>query len=206
MLYKLFYLFALVSIVISCNTGNNQELPILGRHEFVDTATGTDTIYHTVGSFGFLNQDSVLIANADFTDKIYVADFFFTSCPSICPLTTAQMLRLYDEFEDEDRVLLVSHTIDPEYDDVKVLSDYANRLDVSSKKWHLLTGNKEEIYQMAQTSYYVGVREEERAPGGFEHSGAFVLVDQQGRIRGMYDGTVPDKVDQLMKDMKLLLQ
>ena len=206
MLYKLFYLFALISIIISCNTGKNQELPILGRHEFVDTPTGTDTIYHTVSSFRFLNQDSVLIANVDFTDKIYVADFFFTSCPSICPLTTAQMLRLYDEFKDDDRVLLVSHTIDPEYDDIKVLSDYANRLDVTSEKWHFLTGNKEEIYQMAQTSYYVGVREEERAPGGFEHSGAFVLVDQQGRIRGMYDGTVPEKVDQLMKDMNLLLQ
>ena len=196
MLTRIFYLFCLLGLQVACANEFKQELPILGRHQFIETETGIDTIYHTVGNFSFINQDSMVIDNSSFQNKIYVADFFFTSCPSICPLTTAQMLRLYDKFKSDDRVLLVSHTIDPEYDNVQVLSDYARRLEVSSDKWYFLTGDKETIYNMAQTSYYVGVREEDRAPGGFEHSGAFVLVDQDGRIRGMYDGTVPEKVDQ----------
>ena len=199
-------MFCLLCLQVACTPQTKQELPILGRHQFIETETGVDTIYHKVSEFSFINQDSMIVDNSSFQDKIYVADFFFTSCPSICPLTAVQMLRIHDQFKSDDRVLLVSHTIDPEYDNVEVLSDYAQRLEVDADKWHFLTGEKEDIYYLAQTSYYVGVREEDRAPGGFEHSGAFVLVDQAGRIRGMYDGTVPEKVDLLISDIYLLLQ
>ena len=204
MKYVLF--FALALGFMSCLTEQDKSLPILGRHEYIENGPEVDTIYHTVQPFSFIDQDSQVVTNATFAGKVYVADFFFTSCPSICPLTTAQMLRVYENYPDEENLLLLSHSIDPDYDDVAVLKDYAERLDVSADKWHMVTGNKEEIYNMAQTSYYVGVREEARAPGGFEHSGAFVLVDQQGRIRGMYDGTDPVKVDQLMEDLKILLK
>ena len=201
------YVLMLVIIlnIFSCIPDKKEKLPILGRHEYLENENGPDTIYHTVESFAFVDQDSQTVSNETFSQRVYVADFFFTSCPSICPTTTAQMLRVYEVYKDNDQVVLLSHTIDPEYDDVAVLKDYADRLDVEASKWHFVTGNKEDIYDIAQTSYYVGVREEARAPGGFEHSGAFVLVDQEGRIRGMYDGTDPVKVDQLMKDIKLLI-
>jgi protein SCO1/2 len=101
--------------------------------------------------------------------------------------------------------MFLSHTIDPEYDDVARLHDYANRLEVSSEKWHFVTGEKASIYDMAQTSYYTATRENEKAPGGYEHSGAFILVDPQRRIRGIYDGTKAESVDKLIGDIKSLL-
>lgn len=190
----------------SCGQFGSKKLPFLGRHDYVETQNGTDTLYHTIADFQFIDQDSQVVSNETFENKIYVADFFFTSCPSICPLTTAQMLRVYEAFENEDRVKLLSHSIDPEYDNVAVLKDYAEKIEVSSSKWHLVTGDKNEIYDIAQTSYYVGVREEEKAPGGFEHSGAFILVDGQRRIRGIYDGTDPEKINQLISDINILLE
>jgi protein SCO1/2 len=116
-----------------------------------------------------------------------------------------QMLRVYDEFKTDTTVMLLSHTIDPEYDNVRVLHDYANRMEVKSAKWHFVTGEKPIIYDMAQTSYYVATRENDQAPGGYEHSGAFILVDNHRRIRGVYDGTKEEAVDKLINDIKTLL-
>ena len=117
-----------------------------------------------------------------------------------------QLLRVYEKFEDNDQVMILSHSIDPEYDSVAVLNDYANRLEVSSDKWNFITGDKAEIYNMAQTSYYVATRENEDAPGGYEHSGAFILVDQNRHIRGVYDGTDPERVSNLLEDIELLIE
>jgi len=199
---KLIYYFALILTLAACSQPKTNKLPILGRHEYVDSTTGTDTIFHTVKSFAFYNQDSSLITNTTFEGKIYISDFFFTSCPSICPLMKVQMLRVYEKYVNNSQVSILSHTIDPEYDNVKVLKEYAERLEVESSKWHFVTGIKDSIYNMAQTSYYVGVRDD----GSFEHSGKFILVDKQRRIRGLYDGTDKEAVDKLLKDMDLLLQ
>jgi len=198
---KLIYYFALILTLAGCSQPKNK-LPILGRHEYIDTETGTDTIYHTVNNFAFYNQDSSLVTNTTFEGKIYVSDFFFTSCPSICPLMKVQMLRIYKKYVENPQVGILSHSIDPEYDNVKRLKDYAERLEIESSTWHFVTGNKDSIYNMAQTSYYIGVRDD----GSFEHSGKFVLVDKQRRIRGVYDGTNEESVDKLLKDMDLLLQ
>lgn len=192
-------------LTLSCIDETPRVLPILGRHEFVDTDTGIDTIYHTIDSFSFVDQDSSFITNETYYGKIYVADFFFTSCPSICPVMKVQMLRIYEAFESDSTVMLLSHTIDPVYDNVKVLYDYASRLEVASNKWHFVTGEKAMIYEMAQTSYYVATRENEKAPGGYEHSGAFILVDDRRRIRGVYDGTKAEATDKLINDIKALL-
>lgn len=201
------FLFLILSaFFFSCGQNGNKKLPYYGRHEFIESPSGTDTIYHSIADFSFIDQDSTVVDNKTFDDKVYIADFFFTSCPSICPLTTAQMLRVYEAFENDNRVALLSHSIDPEYDDVSVLKDYADKIEINADKWHLVTGNKSDIYDIAQTSYYVGVREEEKAPGGFEHSGAFILVDPDRRIRGVYDGTDPERIDQLIIDIKLLLE
>jgi len=194
--------------LLSCETAN-KKLPVLGRPQLIekviDGQTKTDTIAHTINDFKFLNQDSAWVTNDTFIDKIYVADFFFTSCPSICPIMKSQLIRIYDEFENEDRLKLVSYSIDPEYDTVVVLRDYADALGVSSHRWHFLTVDKNEIYELGEISYMVAAAEDAESPGGFLHSGAFLLVDSQRRMRGVYDGTVPDQVDVLIADIRILL-
>jgi protein SCO1/2 len=186
------------------------ELPVLGRPKIVTKEVNgeiiTDTIPHKIDSFSFVNQDSMIITNETFKDKIYVTDFFFTTCPTICPIMKQQMLRVYDVYKDNPTVAILSHTIDPEYDTVALLHDYADRLGVSSDTWHFVTGDKDAIYDIAETSYMVVANEDPSAPGGYIHSGAFLLIDQEGQIRGVYDGTMADQVDLLIKDIKRLLK
>jgi protein SCO1/2 len=196
---------------ISCNSSEKAgKLPYLGRKEIKQvTENGivkNDTIYHTIADFTFIDQDSNTVTNDTFRDKIYVADFFFTTCPTICPIMKAQMLRVYEKFEDEDDLLLLSHTIDPDYDTVGVLKNFADRLGVSSEKWHFVTGEKEDIYEIGQTSYMVTAMEDQFEPGGYIHSGAFILVDKERRIRGLYDGTKEEEVNRLMNDIPRLLR
>ena len=194
----------LLSLCILCSCGNRDEksLPIFGER---DIENG-DTIYHTIADFKFVDQDSSEVTNDTFRDKIYVADFFFTSCRTICPKMKTQMLRVYDSVEKDPEVLLLSHTIDPEYDTVGLLKDFAERLGVKSDKWHFVTGNKEEIYNIAQTSYFATALEDKSEPDGFIHSGAFLLIDKHQRIRGKYDGTVEEDVNRLLKDIEKLKQ
>lgn len=189
---------------------SSYELPVMGRPTIVERSengkTVYDTIPHTIADFQFVDQDSNIVTNETFKGQVYVADFFFTSCPTICPVMKQQMLRVYEAYEDNPEVAILSHTIDPEYDTVAVLKDFANKLGVSSDKWHFVTGDKEEIYNIGETSYMVVANEDENAPGGFIHSGAFLLIDKKGRIRGVYDGTVPEQVDILINDIKRLTQ
>lgn len=193
-------LIALWFMMLSCIEQKEQKLPIFGEKEI----TPTDTVYHTTGNFRFVNQDSTVITNETVRNKIYVADFFFTSCRTICPIMKTQMMRVYEAFKDDPEVLLLSHTIDPEYDTVGLLHDYAERLGVKSDKWHFLTGQKDSIYYLAQTSYFATAMEAEAEPDGFIHSGAFLLIDKQGRIRGKYDGTKEEDVNKLLKDIAIL--
>jgi protein SCO1/2 len=184
------------------------ELPILGEREVVqqevDGQLVTDTVYHQVPDFAFINQDSQVVTSLTLQDKVYVTDFFFTTCPTICPKMKSQMLRVYEAFKDEPQLMLLSHTIDPKHDTVAVLRDYADRLQVSSDKWHFVTGEKDSIYSIA-SQYMVSAMEDEAEPGGFVHSGAFVLVDQNRHVRGIYDGTDPAQVDKLISDIPALL-
>jgi protein SCO1/2 len=184
----------------SCIEQKEQRLPIFGEKD----VTATDTVYHTIGSFKLVNQDSAIVTRETLRGKIYVADFFFTSCRTICPIMKTQMLRVYKSIQDDPEVILVSHTIDPEYDTVALLHDYADRLGVKSNKWHFLTGVKDSIYYLAQTSYFATAMEAEEEPDGFIHSGAFLLIDKKGRIRGKYDGTKAEEVNKLLKDIAIL--
>lgn len=177
-------------------------LPVFGQREVVNG----DTVYHTIAPFLFVNQDSLPITNQTFANKIYVADFFFTSCRTICPIMKTQMLRVYEAIQNEDDVLILSHTIDPEWDTVALLRDFAGRLGVESKKWHFVTGTKDSIYKIAQTSYFATALEDKSEPDGFIHSGAFLLVDKQQRIRGKYDGTKEEDVNRLIADIARLKQ
>lgn len=196
-------------LAIGCDqVKSSYELPILGRKEYVDREvngeTVTDTLYHTIAPFEFVDQDSSIITNATFNNQVYVADFFFTSCPTICPVMKQQMLRVYEEYKNDPEVGIISHSIDPTHDTVAVLHDFAEKLGVESSKWHFVTGDKEKIYEIGETSYMVVANEDEEAAGGYIHSGAFLLVDKKGRIRGVYDGTVPEQVDVLINDIKRL--
>ena len=158
-----------------------------------------------IAPFGFINQNGDTVTDAAVNGKIWVADFFFTSCPTICPKMKTEMLRVWESFKAENRVQILSHTIDPEYDTQEVLKDFADRLEINGNRWHFLTGSKDSIYAMAER-YMISAEEDPSAPGGFVHSGAFVLLDGERRIRGYYDGTNPQAVDTLMADMRFLLK
>jgi protein SCO1 len=190
------------------NDTNENTLPIYGEREAVerkvDGKTVVDTVYHQIPDFAFVNQDSQQVTNQTFAGKIYVTDFFFTTCPTICPKMKSQMLRVYEKYKDNPNVILLSHTIDPQHDSVAVLNEYAERLGVKADKWHFVTGDKDNIYDVAQ-KYLVSAMEDKQEAGGFVHSGAFVLVDENRHIRGVYDGTDPEQVDRLLNDIPVLL-
>lgn len=171
----------------------------------VDGQEVTDTIFTTIPDFEFINQDGEIYTEEDLSGKIYVADFFFTTCPSICPIMKTQMLRVHEKYKGTENVHIVSHSIDPTHDTVEVLKDYAERLNINTNYWTFLTGDMDSIFNVAQKGYLVSAKPDSLAPGGLLHSGAFILVDKDRRIRGYYDGTVEKDVDQLMKDMDLLL-
>ncbi|MEM6522981.1 MAG: SCO family protein [Bacteroidota bacterium] len=194
--------FVLAVVMLGCDLQTEKKLPYLGRREI----NNNDTIYHTITDFEFVNQDSSLVTQETFHDQIYVSDFFFTTCPTICPIMKTQMLRVYEAYKDNPQVGILSHSIDPKHDTVAVLRSFAERLGVESDKWHFVTGEKDEIYKMGQTSYMVSAVEDPSEPGGFIHSGAFILVDKERRVRGIYDGTLADQVDVMMKDMEILLK
>lgn len=183
-------------------TAESEALPILGNHD-IDPTTG-DTTFHRIRPFSFVDQDSQIVTNATFAGKAYVADFFFTSCPTICPKVKQQMLRIYDRFENDDRLLLYSMTMDVKRDTVGRLKEYAEGLNVRTDKWHFVTGDKDALYEIDE-DYLSIVREDPDAPGGFDHSGWVILVDKEGRIRSFANGTIPEKMDELMEDIDWLL-
>ncbi len=191
--------FTIISI-ISCES-SSRKLPILGEREFING----DSVYHTIPDFSFVNQDNQTITNKNYEGKIYVADFFFTTCPTICPIMKKQMLRVYEKFKENPKVGILSHSIDPRHDSVQVLKEYAARLGVKSKMWNFVTGEKTKIYKIGEKSYYVTAGEDSTAAGGIIHSGAFILVDTKRRVRGVYDGTKETDVTKLLKDMDVLL-
>jgi protein SCO1/2 len=197
----------LLTVLVACSP-RGDELPILGRHEYnaveVNGEEKVDTIFYSIPDFSFYDQDSNLISEQTVEKKIYVTDFFFTSCPSICPVMKRNMLKVYEEFKDEDRVQILSHSIDFIKDSVPVLKDYATKIGIESSKWHMLAGEKEEIYGMAD-AYMVAASEDPKAPGGYAHSGAFMLIDGERRIRGYYDGTKEEDTELLIRDMYTLL-
>jgi protein SCO1/2 len=195
---RIVLLLALLSV--GCIRQKEVPLPIYGERGF----NGTDTVYHTIADFSFVDQDSAVVTHETFRDKIYVADFFFTSCRTICPIMKTQMLRVYEATAGYPDVLIISHTIDPEFDTVELLHNFGERLGVTSDRWHFVTGDKETIYHLAQTSYFSAALEDKSEPDGFIHSGAFLLIDKQRRIRGKYDGTKEADVDRLIKDIARL--
>lgn len=197
---SLYILLTALMALTACEQSAKGPLPKIGNKEVI----GTDTIYHTIPDFSFINQEGATITNKDLSNHIYVSDFFFTNCPSICPLVKKQMLRIYDKYKNEPMVKLVSHTIDPVRDTQEKLKKYATALGADSEKWLFLTGDKEALYDIAD-AYFVPALEDPDAPGGFDHSGKIILVDKNRHVRAFGEGTEPDDVTELLKDIDRLI-
>lgn len=197
---RLIALIAFATVLSSCEQESGP-LPILGHKEVINGKT----IYHTVRDWSFVNQDSAIITNQSLKDHIYITDVFFTSCPTICPKVMKQMLKLHDEFKNDDMVKLVSFTIDPKRDDVDRLKIYSDNLGVSSNKWHFLTGDKDDVYDLAD-DYFIVAHPDGDAPGGFDHSGKIILTDKSGHVRAFAEGTDPETLPKFIKNIKSLMQ
>ncbi len=202
MRYSSIFAALLVALFAACTgTSDLKVLPILGER---DISPAGDTIYRQVPDFQFVDQDSQVVNNATFAGKIYVVDFFFIHCPTICPKVKANGLRLYNAFKDDERVLMLSHSIDVKNDTVAALKRHAEKLGIDSKKWHLVTGDHDAIYGIAD-DYFSVAKENPDAPGGFDHSGRMILVDQNRHVRSFCNGTDAADVDRFMQDISLLL-
>lgn len=193
-------LFLIVVFLASCSSSENK-LPIYGPK----TLVGSDTVYSSIKPFEFINQDSVLVTEKTFQNKVYVADFIFLSCPTICPVMTHELKKVYDVFKMNPNVNFLSHSIDPEYDTVPKLNQYAKDLGVDNSKWHFVTGDRDSIFAIAEKSYLAAAFADSAAPGGYIHSGSFFLIDVNKHIRGVYDGTNPSETERLTKEINTLL-
>lgn len=191
-------------VILSTGKTNFIHLPYFGERELA--ANGKDTIYHTIPPFKFVNQDGDTITDKMYAGKIYVADYFFTTCKSICPKMTTELLRVQEKFGyTKETVKILSHTVDPEHDSVPVLKAYAKMVHADTKMWNFVTGDKKHLYDLARNGYLLNALEGDGGPDDFIHSELFVLVDKEKHIRGIYDGTNITQVNDLLDDLKVLL-
>jgi protein SCO1/2 len=170
----------------------------------VDTSVRDIVKGHKIADFKLLNQNGDTITKADFKDKIYVADFFFTRCQTICPVMTINMKDLQDHFKDDDDIKFLSHSVTPIMDSVPVLRAYADKKGVIDGKWEITTGDKKHIYELARRSYFAVLDEGDGGDQDFIHTERFILVDKKFQIRGFYDGTDKDEMKEIIKDIEIL--
>jgi len=171
--------------------------------ELVDTTLQYVKKYHTIAAFSLTNQNGKTITQDDYNDKIYVADFFFTTCQTICPIMTDNMVKIQEKLKKDDDILLLSHTVTPEIDSVAQLKKYALEKGVNDSKWNLVTGDKKEIYDLARKSY-LAAKDVPYSDNDLVHTENFVLIDKKKRIRGFYDGTDSESIEKLLEDIKIL--
>ncbi len=216
----LFGLLAFPSLAyLYLQTGKNsfKPLEILGPIEIqTKTADGhpvNDTVYHTINGFSLLNQDSNIVSDSIFKGKIHIANFFFTTCGTICPKMSSEMMRVQHAIEKDTDIVILSYTVDPEHDTPSILKEYADKYKAIKNKWFFLTGDKKTIYELARNSYYLAVGPGDGGPEDFIHSEMFTLIDKDGRIRGgkdkkgnmlTYDGTNILDVNRLIEDIDVL--
>lgn len=188
----------------------NKKLPIFNpsdvNPELVDSTVQHVSKYHTIADFSFTNQNGEIITQNNYEGKIYVADFFFTTCPTICPIMQDNMVEIQNAFKDVPDVLLLSHTVMPHIDSVPVLKKYAIEKGVIDSKWNLVTGDKKDIFYIARKSYLAVKTETEGELYDMVHTENFILVDKEKRVRGFYDGTNKEEIKRLIEDIRFLLE
>ena len=201
-------IFSVVTLSLFYSALNKRALPVYNpamvNPELVDSTVQHIGRYHTVADFSLLNQDGKTVTQKDYEGKIYVADFFFTTCGSICPKMTALMKQLQERTAAMPDVMLLSHTVMPDVDDVPTLKKYADSIGADPARWNLVTGDKKQIYTLARKSYLAVKQGRPDELYDMVHTENFVLVDQKRRVRGFYDGTDPDELERLLEDIKLL--
>ena len=178
--------------------------PSMVNYELVDSTLQHVKKYHKIAPFSFENQNGKIITQDDYEGKIYIADFFFTTCPSICPKMTANMGSIQKEIMNDSNVMLLSYSVTPKIDSVPQLKKYAIEKGVNDEKWNLLTGNKKEIYTMARKSYLAVKDDGDGGPYDMIHTENFILVDPEKKIRGFYDGTNTLAMRELLIDLEIL--
>ena len=213
--YKLFFIglfvFSVVTIALFYNALKpEKELPIFNpadvNPELVDSTVQHVGKYHTIADFSFTNQNGKTITQKDYEGKIYVADFFFTTCQTICPIMTTNMTEVQKAFSKNPKVMILSHTVTPEIDSVPVLKQYALKQNVDDSKWNMVTGDKKDIYYIARKSYLAVKTGKPEEMYDMVHTENFVLVDTKRRVRGFYDGTKKEDVKRLIEDINWLLE
>ena len=211
--YKVFAIvFGVISIIIIAiiyNTLNvYQPLPIyqptMVSTELVDSTIQHQKKYHKIADFNLTNQNGKTITQNNYKDKIYVADFFFTTCQTICPIMTDHMVEIQKEIVNDSDVMLLSHSVTPEIDSVAQLKRYAEKKGVNDNKWNLVTGDKKEIYKLARKSYLAVKDNGDGGPFDMIHTENFMLIDKKRQIRGFYDGTNPEDIDRLLEEIQIL--
>lgn len=191
-------------------TVHQPSLPYMGPHTVSEREENgvliIDTIYHTIPPFSFTDQDGKTVTEKTIEGKVYLADFFFTTCPSICPKMGVTLQLVQEKLKNEKQFMILSHSIDPEHDTPSVLKDYASKLGADENQWKFLTGNRDSIYTICEESYMAFAYKDANAEGGYLHSGFLVLIDQNRHIRGAYDGTRAELADSIVADVKRLLK
>jgi protein SCO1/2 len=217
-MYRILFLivFFIVGVTISyqyLKPSEKKKLPVINpidiSEEMVDPELLRVGYGHKIGDFSFLDQNGKTITQKDVKGKIFVAEYFFTTCQTICPIMNKQMQRVHEAYRGNDQVNILSFTVNPEIDTVEQMKRYADEHKANAEKWHFLTGEKDKLYELARKSFFVLKPAESQNLGDvgsdFIHTNNFVLVDQKMRIRGYYDGTNKKEVDRLIKDIDLLL-
>ncbi|MFZ9028881.1 MAG: SCO family protein [Crocinitomicaceae bacterium] len=200
-----------IAIVSCAETQEQRALPILGNKDVIyDTIDGkevADTLYHTIREFEYVNQDSITVTSKDLKGKVWISDFFFSHCPTICPPMTSQMKRLNANLADlADHVQFLSFSIDPKRDGPKRLREYMSEHGIKSENWMFLTGDEAATHELGVNYFFVAATDDADEPGGYAHGDIFTLVDTAGRVRGIYHGTETRAVDSLERDVRKLLK
>jgi len=205
---SLFILSAIIISIIYSIMKPKRVLPIYQpsqvNAEMVDSTIQYKKKYHTISNFSLINQNGEVITQENYKNKIYVADFFFTTCQTICPIMTKNMYDVQKRTLSDNEIMLLSHTVTPEIDTVAQLKRYAVEKGVNDSKWNLVTGDKKQIYELARKSYLAVKDNGNGGPFDMIHTENFILVDKAKQIRGFYDGTNPEEIDRLMEDIKIL--
>lgn len=178
--------------------------PAMVNFELVDSTLQHVKKFHKIAPFSLTNQNGLTVTEQDYQGKIYIADFFFTTCPTICPIMTDHMVQLQEALQNDPNILLLSHSVTPEIDSVAQLKKYALEKGVADQKWNLVTGDKKQIYQLARKSYLAVQEDGDGGPFDMIHTENFILVDPEKRIRGFYDGTDPEAIKLLLDDLSIL--
>ena len=206
-LNQFIFIFVFV-MVTACNKEEKKPLPIYNPSNFnpelVDKSLQNKSEYHTVSDFNLINQNGEVITQEDYKDKIYIADFFFTRCGTICPIMSDNMAKIQKAFLNDNDVMLLSLSVTPQMDSIPILNEYANNKGVINGKWNVTTGNKKHIYELARKSYFAVVEQGDGGLQDFIHTPNFILIDKEKQIRGIYDGTNDDDIKQVIEDIKTL--